>query len=333
MNDSTSRPRGTRSLIAPELLPALDILPSFDFNAEVLRTVRAGTLGQGLNQAPLSDAQRAVRREERFVPGPPSAPDVRVLLYYPAADVATAAAVLPPVYLHIHGGGYILGRPETYDGANRRLVAQLGCAVVSADYRLAPETRFPGAIEDCYAVLTWLTANAAALHIDARHIAIGGESAGGGHAAALAILARARREIDICLQVLDSPMLDDRTGSDADPHPYCGEFVWSGASNQFGWRSLLGAEPGSAANAHAVPARVADLSGLPPTFILVGALDLFLEESLTYARRLARAGVAIELHVIPGAFHGFEVAGSEAPQVQTSIRLQHAALARAFRSG
>jgi acetyl esterase/lipase len=102
----------------------------------------------------------------------------------------------------------------------------------------------PGALEDCYAALKWLAAQADPLGIDRSRIAIGGESAGGGHAASLAILARDRGEIPICLQLLDSPMLDDRTGSVSDPHPYCGEFVWSPASNCFGWRALLGVDPG-----------------------------------------------------------------------------------------
>jgi triacylglycerol lipase len=126
-------------------------------------------------------------------------------------------------------------------------------------------------------------------------------------------------------------MLDDRTGSASDPHPYCGEFVWTAASNRFGWGSLLGIEPGSAAvPSDAAPARVADPTGLPPACITVGALDLFLEEDLEYSRRLIRAGVPTELHVIPGAFHGFAVAGGQAPQVQACMRLRRDALARAL---
>jgi triacylglycerol lipase len=129
-------------------------------------------------------------------------------------------------------------------------------------------------------------------------------------------------------------MLDDRTGSTSDPHPYCGEFVWTPVSNRFGWRSLLGVEPGGPdVPAEAVPARASDLSGLPPTFITVGALDLFLEEDLEYARRLIRAGVPTEFHVIPGAFHGFSVVGGDAPQVQEHERLRQDAFARALLPG
>jgi triacylglycerol lipase len=285
---------------------------------------------ESLKRPPLSAEQQSVACEQRFIPGPPGAPDVRVLVYTPPPGKNAAAT--RPAYLHIHGGGYVIGNPEINDGSNRTIAAELDCVVVSVDYRLAPETRFPGALEDCYAALTWLHAKAEQLGVDRSRIAIGGESAGGGHAAALAILVRSRGSpARICFQLLDSPMLDDRTGSGSDPHPYCGEFVWTAVSNRFGWQSLLGMEPGTAAvPPEAVPARVEDLTALPPAFILVGALDLFLEENLEYARRLIRAGVSTELHVIPGAFHGFAVAGGQAPQVQACLRLRRDALARAL---
>lgn len=275
----------------------------------------------------LSPQQAAVACEQKLVPGPPRAPEVRVLVYTPPGGATTPR----PAFLHIHGGGYVLGTPEIGDAANRSLCAELGCVVVSVDYRLAPETRFPGALEDCYCALAWLHVNAGQLGVDRDRIAIGGESAGGGHAAALAILTRDRGEYRVCLQSLDSPMLDDRTGSTAEPHPYCGEFIWTAGDNRFGWRALLGVEPGAPdVPAGAVPARVADLRGLPPAFIFVGALDLFMEEDLEYARRLTRAGVSTELHVIPGAFHGFAVRGGSAPQVQSCTRLRRDSLARAF---
>jgi triacylglycerol lipase len=327
-NDLPAKPAGTRSMVARELLPGLDVLPSFEFSDELLRTIRAGGMrAEGVKRPPLSAEQQAVACTQQLVPGPPGAPEVRVLVYTPAAP----ATALRPAYFHMHGGGYVLGMPEINDGSNRALVAELGCVVVSVDYRLAPETRFPGAVEDCYAGLAWLHAQAGPLGVDRSRIAIGGDSAGGGHAAALALLVRQRGTLPVCLQLLDSPALDDRTGSGSDPHPFCGEFIWTAASNRFGWRSLLGVEPGGPdVPAAAVPARIADLRGLPPAFILVGALDLFCEESIEYARRLIRAGVATELHVIPGAFHGFGIAGPAAPQVQASLRLRREALARAF---
>lgn len=327
-SDRSGKPDGSRRLVAPELLPLLDFFPSFDFNETTLRAIRAGA-GTGTSQRPpLSAEQQTVSCEQRLIPGPPGAPDVRVLIYVPRGPGKSPR----PAYLHMHGGGYILGTPEINDGSNRTFAAELDCVVISVDYRLAPDTRFPGAVEDGYAALNWLFREAEHLGIDRARIAIGGESAGGGHAAALALVARDRGEIPICFQLLDSPMLDDRTGSTADPHPYCGEFVWTPASNRFGWRSLLGMEPGTSETPQgASPARVADLTGLPPTFIAVGALDLFLEENLEYVRRLTRAGVTAELHVIPGAYHGFAVAGGSAPQVEACTRLRRDALGRALR--
>ena len=328
-NPESLNPGRSRPLVAAELAPILNFLPAFDFNEETLRALRAGQAISPQKRPPLSPEQEAVTREERFISGPPGAPDVRLLIYTPPGKIPPTGR---PAFLHMHGGGYVIGNPEINDGSNRSRATELNCVVVSVDYRLAPESRFPAALEDCYAALTWLHTQAPQLGVDRSRIAIGGESAGGGHAAALAIHTRNRGgPARICFQLLDSPMLDDRTGSGVDPHPYCGEFVWTSASNRFGWRSLLGVEPGTAAvPVEAVPARTADLTGLPPTFISVGALDLFLEEGLEYARRLGRAGVPTELHVIPGAFHGFGVAGGQAPQVQACLRYQRDALARAF---
>jgi triacylglycerol lipase len=224
-----------------------------------------------------------------------------------------------------------MGAPELNDIYNRSFASEQSCVVVSVDYRLAPETRHPGALEDCYAALEWVYRRAAELGVDRTRIAIGGESAGGGLAAALAILARDRGEVPVCFQLLDAPMLDDRTGSASEAHPFCGKFVWTPASNRFGWRALLGVEPGGAdVPAGAVPARTLDLSGLPATCITVGSLDLFLEEILEYTRRLSRAGVVTELHVIPGAYHGFPMAGASAPQVRQWLQLRADALARAL---
>jgi triacylglycerol lipase len=325
---SIAAPTGTRRLVSPEFLEALDRFPAMELTDELLAYARAG-LGDNpaLQQPALTPEQEAVHCDERFAPGLDGAPDVRMLVYRPAED----AGVSRPAYLYIHGGGYVLGSVEIMDAASRAIVADLRCVLVAVDYRLAPETPFPGAVEDCYAALRWLHRHSETLGVNRARIAIGGESAGGGHAAALAIYARNRGEFPICFQLLDSPMLDDRTGSSADPHPYCGEFVWTPASNRFGWRALLGVEPGGPhVPTEAVPARVRDLSGLPPAFVIVGSVDLFMEEDMEYARRLTRAGVPTELHVIPGGFHGFGVAGPQSELVRTAHQLSRQALARAF---
>jgi acetyl esterase/lipase len=317
----------SRHLVAPDLSPLADSFPLIEMNADVLKVARQNPIRDTNWLGPLSAAAQAVDCREHRIAGPTGAQSVRILVYSPPR----AAVELRPAILHIHGGGFVRGMPEMSDGTNRELAADLACVIVSVDYRLAPETRFPGAVEDCFAALRWLDDHAEELGVDRNRIAIKGESSGGGHAATLAIYRRNRGGPPICLQLLDSPMLDDRTGSSADPHPYCGEFVWGPASNRFAWHALLGVEPGAPeVPAGAVPARAVDLTGLPPAFIIVGALDLFAEESMEYARRLIRAGVPTEFHVIAGAFHGFQAGSRGAPQVQAGLRLTRDALARAF---
>lgn len=312
------------SRVAPELVPALEFFPDLDFS-QGMEAFRAGFGARAL--PPLPPELEAVHCDEHFIPGLTGAPDVRVLHYTPPG----ASREPRPALLHIHGGGYVLGSPEINDAGNRAMALDQDCVVVSVDYRLAPETIFPGALEDCYVALCWLHDNAAALGVDPARIAVAGESAGGGHAVALALHARDRGGPAICFQLLDAPMLDDRTGTSADPHPHCGHFVWTPEKNRFGWRSLLGVEPGGPdVPEAAVPARARTYAGLPPAFISVGALDLFLEEDMEFARRLTRAGVPVELHVIPGAYHGFGLAQG-APQVAQLAQWRHNALARAFR--
>lgn len=312
----------TRHLVDPELLPGLEIMGAFALTMEALPTIRA-SMAQMMGPAPTCD----VIVEERRVPGPAGAPDVRVLIYTPSS-----AAAPMPGYLHIHGGGYVAGTADVVSPLNTMLAADTGAVVVSVDYRLAPETPHPGPVGDCFAALKWLHSNAAALGVDPRRIAIGGESAGGGLAAALALLARDRGEMPIIFQRLIYPMIDDRTGTSGTPHPVTGEFVWTAASNRFGWRALLGQEPGGPdVSPYAAAARAEDLAGLPPTFISTGALDIFLDENLDYAKRLLAAGVPTELHVYPGAYHGFQIM-TEADVTKRAERDALNALKRALKS-
>lgn len=314
----------SRHLVAPELVPGLDFFPPMDFS-QGIAPFRTGGIDLSA-MPPLPEALQAVRCTERMIPGSPGAPDVRVLHYTPPTD----ASAPRPALLHMHGGGYIMGAPEINDGMNRAFALALDCAVISVDYRLAPETVWPGALEDNYAALKWLAANAAELGVDAARIAIAGESAGGGHCMALAIHARDQEGPAICFQLLDSPMLDDRTGTSRPVSPYSGEFIWTPDGNAFGWSAMLGCEAGGPdVRPEMVPARTPDVSGLPPTFISIGALDLFLDESLEFTRRLAHAGVPVELHVTPGAYHGFSVVPGT-PQTVLNADLRMKALGRAF---
>lgn len=227
-----------------------------------------------------------------------------------------------PALLWIHGGGYVVGTPEQDDVLCRRYVERLGVTVAAVRYRLAPEHPYPIPVEDCYSVLTWL---AGLPGVDAARIAIGGASAGGGLAAALAFLARDRAEVTPVLQVLSYPMLDDRT---LDPAlDDAGFRLWDIASNRIGWESYLGAaEP-----AVAVPARRDDLAGLAPAWLGVGTLDLFHGEDLAYAAALTAAGVPCEVHEAPGAFHGFDHLAPKASVSQAYFDSQCAALVRALR--
>jgi acetyl esterase/lipase len=216
-----------------------------------------------------------------------------VRLHRPAAGSEPGGALL-----WIHGGGYVIGSPAQDDVLCRRFTKELGITVAAVKYRLAPENPHPAGLEDCYATLKWLSTLPS---VDPARVAIGGASAGGGMAAALAQLAQDRGEIDVQAQVLVYPMLDDRSGDRAAPdNP--GQRLWDKKSNRFGWSSYLGgADPNVA-----VPGRRADLSGLPPAWIGVGTLDLFHDEDVEYAGRLGEAGVPCELEIVPGAFHGFD---------------------------
>jgi len=259
----------SRHLVDPELLPVLEQFPDSELSRESLPALREQL------RAMLPPAQTDAAIEVKTVAGPAGGPDIQLRVLRPKD---AAAAPLPVIY-HIHGGGFVAGTADQGDMSNGPLAIELNCAIVSVDYRLAPETVFPGSIEDCYAGLAWVFANAAEQGFDTARIGVMGESAGGGLAAALALLARDR-----------------------------GEYVWTPEKNRFGWEALLGHAPGGAdVSPYAAPARATDLSGLPPTFLYAGALDLFLEENLDYARRLARAGVPIEFHLFPGAFHAFEL--------------------------
>ncbi len=255
----------------------------------------------------------------------PVAPGVSVRLLRPAAAAGAA-----PALLWIHGGGLVSGLARADDAFCAEVRDRLGAVVASVEYRRAPEHPFPVPLEDCHAALRWLAAQPG---VDAARIAIGGGSAGGGLAAALALLARERGEIRPALQLLVYPMLDDRTALRPDPDQRVRR-VWDQRSNRLGWRAYLGTAAGTDdVPALAAAARADDLSGLPPAWIGVGTVDLFQDEDVHYAQRLRQAGVPCVLEVVPGAYHGFDVLERTAPVTRAFVDAQVAALAGALTAG
>ncbi len=263
--------------------------------------------------------------EQRIVAGSRGMPDVRIYLINASPGERRAGI------LHTHGGGFTASSARASVPGLQEVATALDCTIVSVEYRNAPETRYDGSLEDNYAALRWLHAHADEIGVDSARIALMGESGGGGHAALLAIAARDRGEIPLVFQALLYPMIDDRTGSSRPSPAHRGVFNWNDDANRFGWRCFLGEEPGtSQVPEHAVPARVRNLKGLPPAFIGVGALDIFVDENIEYARRLLEAGVAVELLVVPGAFHGFDMLARRAAVSRRFTAAKLAALKRAL---
>ena len=286
-------------LLEPDLRDFFLTMPPLELARDSLPAIREAREAMAAEQMPPLPPEVSIVQE--YAPGRDGHPDVRMKIYRTPSDRKDRPAIL-----HLHGGGYVLGSPESMAPQCCAWAKGMDAVVIAPAYRLAPETRFPGNVEDAYAALAWVYENAGQFGIDTSKIAVAGESAGGGLAAGLSLLVRDRKEFNFCFQYLIFPMLDDRTTIRADLSPNFGEFVWDRAKNRFGWAALLGGEPGGhEVSPYAAAARADDLSGLPPAFLSTGALDLFTEENLDYARRLMAAGVPVELHVYPGAPHGF----------------------------
>lgn len=290
----------TRHLVDPEVWPIVEMLPFREFDSATLELARADSAGRFVNlgEPPIAATVRTARRADGSA--------IELYHFDPQPDAATRRAAL----YHVHGGGMILGSAQDMQFGPSSMAAALQIPVISVEYRLAPETPFPGPQQDCLDGLAWLAANAAELGIDPARIAIVGESAGGGLAAATALMARDTAGPKLAAQVLIYPMLDHRTGSEACrwKNRSTGEWVWTRSANRFGWEALRGDYPADdARKGWFSPALADDLSGLPPTLLLTGSLDLFFDEDLDYARRLVDAGVPVELHSYPGAIHAFNM--------------------------
>ncbi|MCK2219533.1 alpha/beta hydrolase fold domain-containing protein [Actinomadura sp. ATCC 31491] len=313
----------------PELRAAVEAapLPVTDLSAltlEELQGLRAQT--KAFVAAFPPPPQTGVTVEDRLIPGPEGAPEVRVRIYRPAGGEEGGR---PGLYW-IHGGGMIMGVPEMDDALILDYVERLGLVAVSVDYRLAPEHPHPAPVEDCYAGLVWTAKSAAELGIDPARLAVGGASAGGGLAAATVLLARDRGGPDVLFQLLLCPMLDDRDDTPS-TEQHADAVVWTRQANRYGWRALLGDQVGGPdVSPYAAPARAADLSGLPPAFVDVGEMEVFRDEDMDYALRLARAGVSTEFHLYPGAFHGFDMMVPDAALSRRAREARVAALKRAY---
>lgn len=303
----------------PELAAAFANFPAEDCSTiEQLQELRfreaQGTAMLRANR-PLIDG---VMFEDRVIASLDGAAKITIRLYRPSSHNEAL-----PALLWLHGGGLLLGNIESDYRLCSQIARDVNCVVLATDYRLAPEHVFPAALDDAHAALQWLAAHADAIGVRHSRIAVGGASAGAGLAASLALLSRDRGEIALAFQLLLYPMLDDRSITPSS-HAVTDARVWNRAKNLFGWRSYLRSSLDDAGlgilrggieilstssptdSAYAAAARAQNLSGLPPTYVAVGALDLFFDEDVDYAARLLQAGVATELHVYPGAFHSFD---------------------------
>ena len=283
-------------LVDPELRSLLEVFNGFDVKPETLPMLR---------NLPAPPALDTPLYEEVFVKRSDSDAELRLLIIRPNIEPCTQGL---PALLYMHGGGFVFGSPETILPSMQRFAEDVGCMIILPAYRLAPEFPFPAALDDNYLALTWLHEQAVELGVDTSRIAIGGGSAGGGHAAVLSLAVRDRGEFSPLYQFLIYPMLDDRTGSTRPAAENVGEFIWTPENNIFGWSSYLGCAAGEVdVPKGSVPARQKDVFGLPPTLIATGSLDLFVQENLEYAKQLKEQGVAVETKLFDGAYHGFNV--------------------------
>ncbi|GAA4524103.1 alpha/beta hydrolase [Amycolatopsis samaneae] len=298
----------------PELAAALRDLPDGPaLNAGTLPAIRAAVRASNPGCAE-AVGDRDIVWEHRTVPGT----EVAVTVLRPRVPAPGA-----PGFYNIHGGGMVMD--DRFADLPRLvgLIEEFGFVAVTVDYRLAPEHPHPAPVEDCYAGLSWMAGNAAELGFDPARLIIGGGSAGGGLSAGVALLARDRGGPALAGQLLLCPMLDDRNDSPSTVELGDGG-VWTRASNGFGWRSLLDGR----ISEYAAPARAADLSGLPPAFVEVGAVEIFRDEDVDYARRLWQAGVPTELHVWAGAYHGFDRFAPEAEATTAALAARSSWLRR-----
>lgn len=286
-----------KNRIDPELRETLELFPPLDIdNIEATRQGMAAAAQ--MNEIAIDES---IIISEKMIPGLENNPSVRVKIYEPKERTETL-----PGLLWIHGGGYVLGTADEADALSQQFVLEANCVVVSVDYRLAPEHPYPAALEDCYAALKWFSDQADELDVDRSRIGVAGQSAGGGLTAALALFTRDKKGPELCFQMPLYPMIDDRNNTPSNLE-ITGNMIWNYDLNEKGWTMYLDGKNGTdEVSQYAAPARATDLSNLPYTYTCIGQLDPFRDETLDYVTRLSRAGVDVEFHLYPGAYHGFE---------------------------
>ena len=274
-------------------------------------------------------AESSQPAESWRVPAAPGEPAVPLYVYKPRN---AGGGKLPVIYF-IHGGGYILGNAKMDGDALQALADRQQAAVVSVEYRLAAQAPFPADLHDAYRGLEYVYQNAARHGLDNERVVLMGESAGGGLTARLALYTRDQGRLTPEGQILIYPMLDYRTGTNESPYrnENAGEFVWTANANRSGWTALRGGQTIRPEQMpYYSPALAPNLKGLPPVFMIVGDLDLFVNEDADYANRLIQAGVPTELHILPGLYHIFEAANPEGAQTKNYLQWRTEAVKRMF---
>lgn len=227
--------------------------------------------------------------------------EMRICIFKPKKSVENV-----PGILWLHGGGYAIGAPEQAKKMAKHLIETSNCVVVAPDYTLSIQKPYPAALEDCYAALLWMKANAKELGANDQILMVGGESAGGGLTAALTLYARDKGEVKIAFQMPLYPMIDDRMTEESVKHN--NGPVWNSKSTYNGWKLYLGDKFGKKdVPIYAAPARSVDYSNLPPAAIYVGALEPFKDETIQYVNNLKKAGVPVSFKIFNGCYHGFDV--------------------------
>jgi acetyl esterase/lipase len=329
-SSSTRRNMTFLDRIDPQLLPGLSDMeavraPTAAGHLEPFRRAYSQLLSERVQGTAV---KRSVGREDHWVPRGGGGPPLLLRRYAPADLTGPGRAIY-----WIHGGGMIVGSVEGDDPYCETLADATQSVVLSIDYRLAPEHTHTDLVEDAYAGFVWAARRPGLLNIDPDRFAVAGASAGGGLAAGVALLSRDRQGPKVALQYLMYPMLDDRSMTPSS-REFSGIPSWNRENNEFAWRCLLGDLRGSDdVSPYAAPARMSDLSGLPPTLIQVGELDTFRDEDIGYATRLMQAGVRTELHVYPGAYHGWDAYNPGAQLTARAMRDRNEAIARTLDLG